>query len=131
MNIPEIPIDANILSISINFQCDYPDLVPECDAEAFLQFSCPAETQVEGFGPGETKFYKSDDCQRFFLCNNGRPRLNVCGVGAAFDDALNRCENAKNVAGCEHLAIKEEDEEVEQFNKPSRIIKVETIKRRL
>lgn len=86
-------------------------MVVDCDAERYLQFTCPPETQVAGFGPGQTKFYRSNDCQRYFLCNNGRPRLHVCGVGAAFDEALNRCEKAQDVAGCEHLAIKEEDEE--------------------
>lgn len=78
-----------------------------------MRFTCPQETRVEGFGPGQTKFYASDDCQRYFLCNTGRPRLNVCGLGTAFDSSLNRCEAAQNVTGCEHLAIIEEDEEKE------------------
>lgn len=71
------------------YQCDWPDVVAECNAEAFVGFTCPPETQVEGFGPGETKFYRSlEDCQRYFLCNNGRPRLHICGVGSAFDADL-------------------------------------------
>lgn len=45
------------------------------------------------------------------MCHNGFPRLNVCGVGTAFDDSLNRCTAAQNVTGCEHLAIVEEDED--------------------
>lgn len=93
-------------------------MVPDCDAERYLQYTCPPETQVEGFGPGQTKFYKSNDCQRFFSCNNGRPRLNVCGLGAAFDEALNRCEKAQNVPGCEHLAIIEDEEEKESDKQP-------------
>lgn len=96
--------------VHFGIQCDFPDLVPNCDAEAFLKFNCPSETKEEGFGAGVTKFYPSDDCQRFFLCNNGRPRLHVCGVGAAFDESLNRCEPAQNVSGCEHLAVTEEPE---------------------
>lgn len=91
-------------------QCDWPDLVKDCNPEAYLRYTCPPETRELGFGPGETKFYRSDDCQRYFLCNNGRPRLHVCGVGAAFDESLNRCEAAQNVTGCEHLAITEEPE---------------------
>lgn len=95
----------------LTYQCDWPDLVPDCDAEAFLRFTCPPETQVEGFGAGETKYYRSqDDCQRYFLCNSGRPRLHVCGVGAAFTEELNRCDAAENVTGCEHLAVTEEPE---------------------
>lgn len=88
-------------------QCDFPDLVPDCDAEAFLKFTCPADALNVGGG----KFYRSDDCQRYFLCIEGHPRLYVCGVGAAFDESLNRCEAAQNVTGCEHLAITEEPEE--------------------
>lgn len=95
----------------LTYQCDWPDLVPDCDAEAFLRFTCPPQTRVEGFGAGETKYYRStDDCQRYFLCNNGRPRLHVCGVGAAFTEELNRCDAAENVTGCEHLAVTEEPE---------------------
>lgn len=91
-------------------QCDFPDLVPDCDAEAYLRFSCPPETKAEGYPAWEAKFYRSDDCQRYFLCHNGQPRLHVCGVGAAFDESLNRCEAAENVTGCEHLAVTEEPE---------------------
>lgn len=96
--------------ILFSFQCDFPDLVPDCDAEAFLRFTCPPESQNLGFGAGETKFYRSEDCQRYFLCINGHPRLYVCGVGAAFDESVNRCEAAQNVTGCEHLAVTEEPE---------------------
>ena len=78
-----------------------------------MRYTCPPETRAEGFGPGITKYFRSDDCQRYFLCNNGRPRLHVCGVGAAFDESLNRCEAAQNVTGCEHLAIPEEEDEKE------------------
>lgn len=92
------------------YQCDFPDLVPDCDAEAFLRFSCPPESRDRGFGAGETKFYKSADCQRYFLCINGQPRLYICGVGTAFDEELNRCEAAENVTGCEQFAVTEEPE---------------------
>lgn len=87
------------------YQCDYPDLVPECDAEAFLGFTCPSEARVEGFGVADHRFLKSDDCQRYFLCNEGRPRLYTCGAGTAFSQELNKCDEAENVAGCAHLAL--------------------------
>lgn len=92
------------------YQCDWPDLVPDCDVEAFLGFRCPAEAQYDGLGASETRFYKSNDCQRYFLCVNGLPRLNVCGVGSAFREDLNACTAAENVTGCEHLAVTEEPE---------------------
>lgn len=92
------------------YQCDYPDLVPDCDAEAFLGFTCPSEARVEGFGAAEQRFHKSNDCQRYFLCNEGRPRLYTCGAGTAFSEELNKCEDAENVANCGHLALPKEPE---------------------
>lgn len=95
------------------YQCDWPDLVPDCDAEAFLGFRCPQADQSQGFVVAETRFFKSNDCQRYFLCVNNLPRLYVCGVGAAFSETDNTCIAAENVTGCEHLAVKEEEEERE------------------
>lgn len=92
------------------YQCDYPDLVPDCDAEAFLGFTCPPEARVEGLGQGETRFLKSGDCQKYFLCNEGRPRLYTCGAGYAFSEALNTCDAAENVTGCKSLALPKEPE---------------------
>lgn len=102
-------------NINVNFfflvcQCDFPDMVPDCDAEAYLRFTCPQQSQNLGYSTGETKFHRSDDCQRYFLCIDGRPRLYVCGVGTAFDESVNRCEAAENVTGCAHLAVTEEPE---------------------
>lgn len=87
------------------YQCDYPDLVPDCDVEAFLGFSCPPEARADGLGQSEQRYLRSDDCQRYFLCAEGRPRLYTCGAGTAFSDALNRCDAAENVTGCAHLAL--------------------------
>lgn len=95
------------------YQCDWPDLVPDCDAESFLGFRCPTEPQSDGFGAAGTKFFKSSDCQRYFLCVNDKPRLYVCGTGAAFSEPDNTCIAAENVTGCEHLAIVEDDAERE------------------
>lgn len=69
------------------------------------------ETQVDGFGHVEPKFHKSSECQRYFLCVEGRPRLYVCGVGSAFSEELNSCDAAENVTGCESFAVTEEPEE--------------------
>lgn len=93
------------------YQCDWPDQVPDCDAEAFLGFACPEESQINGVGPVESKFYRSNDCQRYFLCVSGRPRLNVCGAGQAFSELTNSCDDAANVTGCESLALEEDEPE--------------------
>lgn len=90
------------------YQCDYPDLVPDCAAEAFLGFTCPPEARIKGFGQAETRFLKSGDCQRYFLCNEGRPRLYTCGAGYAFSEQLNACDGAENVTNCQHLALPKE-----------------------
>lgn len=94
------------------FQCDWPDLVNECDAEAFLKYKCPnpSENRTDS---AEIKFYKTDDCQRYFRCKNGRPRLLVCGNGTAFEQTLNRCEAAQNVTGCEYLILNHANEKVD------------------
>ncbi|XP_059612841.1 protein obstructor-E-like [Phlebotomus argentipes] len=81
------------------YRCDWPDQVPDCDAEAFLGFSCPAPPP--GFGPEETRFYRSPhDCQRYFICLDGRPRLHSCGEGNAFNDLTNACDGIENVTSC-------------------------------
>lgn len=95
---------------SCKFQCDWPDVVDECDAETFLKYKCPSENRT---GSGEIKFYKTNDCQRYFRCKNGRPRLIICGNGTAFDDSVMRCEAAQNVTGCEYLIINNPIEKID------------------
>lgn len=82
----------------------------ECDAEAFLKYKCPPETH---FGSGQIQFYKTNDCQRYFRCKNGRPRLLVCGNGTAFEQTINRCEAAQNVTGCEYLIVNNPVEKID------------------
>ncbi|XP_011149450.1 protein obstructor-E [Harpegnathos saltator] len=87
------------------YRCDWPDQVPDCDAEAFLGFRCPEVKSNSFFLAGETKFYRSNaDCHHFFLCVNGRPRLQNCGEGNAFNELIDACDAAENVTGCEHEA---------------------------
>lgn len=93
------------------FQCDWPDSVPDCDAEAFLKYKCPPENRTGG--SGEIKFYKTNDCQKYFRCKNGRPRLLVCGNGTAFEQTLSRCEAAQNVTGCEYLVVNNPTEKID------------------
>ncbi|XP_055680499.1 protein obstructor-E [Lutzomyia longipalpis] len=83
------------------YRCDWADQVPDCDAEAFLGFTCPPEARVEGLGQGEARFFRSPhDCQRYFLCLEGRPRLHTCGEGQAFNELTNACDGIENVTSC-------------------------------
>lgn len=84
-----------------SYRCDWPDQVPDCDAEAFLGFRCPEVTENSFLGDA-IRFYRSDtDCQRYYICVNGRPRLQNCGEGNAFNDLISACDAAENVTGCE------------------------------
>ncbi|XP_003701204.2 protein obstructor-E [Megachile rotundata] len=85
---------------SESYRCDWPDQVPDCDAEAFLGFRCP-EGDDSYYG-NAIKFYPNhSDCQRYFVCVNGRPRLQNCGEGNAFNELINACDAVENVTGCE------------------------------
>lgn len=82
-----------------SYRCDWPDQVPDCDAEAY--FSCPPPAKgFFGFGE-EYRFFRSPaDCQRYFVCIEGKPRAYVCGEGQAFNELTNTCDGAENVTGC-------------------------------
>lgn len=68
---------------------------------AYLGFTCPPSARQFGLGPEEYRFFRSpSDCQRYFICIEGRPRLYNCGEGRAFNDLTNACDGAENVTGC-------------------------------
>lgn len=82
-------------------QCDWPDLVPTCNAEGFLGFSCPITySPTLGFPGGHTLHRSPNDCQQFFVCEKDRPRLLRCPQGQAFNEAISLCDAASNVTGC-------------------------------
>lgn len=82
-----------------SYRCDWPDQVPDCDAEAFLGFRCP-EVKNNFFSAGKLRFYRSvTDCHHYYLCVNGRPRLQNCGEGNAFNELIDTCDAAENVTG--------------------------------
>ncbi|CAH0559041.1 unnamed protein product [Brassicogethes aeneus] len=82
------------------YRCDWPDQVKSCDAEAYLGFSCPPAAKGI-FGQEEYRSFRSpNDCQRYFVCVDHRPRLNNCGEGRAFNEITNECDGAENVTGC-------------------------------
>lgn len=90
------------------YRCDWPDQVPDCDAEKFLGFSCPPEPKVAGLGQGEIRFYRSpNSCQKYFVCLEGRPRMYNCGEGNAFNDLFNGCDGAENVTNCDSFETKQ------------------------
>ncbi|CAL7942130.1 unnamed protein product [Xylocopa violacea] len=94
---------------SESYRCDWPDQVSECDAEAFLGFKCPEDlTRPER--KYEIRFFRSAvDCRRYYVCVNGRPRLQDCGEGKAFNDLIETCDAAENVTGCETAGLPNED----------------------
>ncbi|CAG0882598.1 unnamed protein product [Darwinula stevensoni] len=87
--------------------CEWPDLVPSCNAEGeiislvffyFLGFSCPAPVQ-----PGVLEFFpNTNDCTRFWVCVEGRPRLLFCPEGTVYnpDPQVQTCDDPLNVPGC-------------------------------
>lgn len=91
------------------YRCDWPDQVPDCNAEKFLGFSCPPEPKVAGLGQSEIRFYRSpSSCQKYFVCLEGRPRMYNCGEGNAFNDLINGCDGAENVTNCDSFEAKQD-----------------------
>ncbi|XP_049807257.1 protein obstructor-E-like isoform X2 [Schistocerca nitens] len=86
-----------------SYPCQYP---PEVDCEGrsqtpFLGFRCPEEA----IGSEDIRFYRSpEDCQRFFVCVNGKPRLQRCADGYAFSDEFGECVGVENVTACKNQA---------------------------
>ncbi|CAK9818114.1 Protein obstructor-E [Anthophora plagiata] len=85
---------------SATYRCDWPDQVPDCDAEAFLGFRCPDELKSSDLREGIHLYRSHVDCQRFYVCVNGRPRLQNCGKGRAFNEEINACDDVANVTSC-------------------------------
>ncbi|EZA51588.1 Chondroitin proteoglycan-2 [Ooceraea biroi] len=82
------------------YRCDWPDQVPDCDAEAFLGFRCPETVKNSFFLDVENRLYRSNtDCHHYYICVNGRPRLQNCGIGNAFNELIDACDAAENVTG--------------------------------
>jgi len=81
-----------------SWNCNFADLVPTCNAEAFLGFTCPASNGVTGL-----RYPHPTNCAKFFYCNEeNRPRLQTCDVDYVFNKAIGQCDLAANVPGCEN-----------------------------
>lgn len=99
------------------YRCDWPEEVPDCDAEAFLGFRCPPEPLLDGIGSGEHKAYPSpSDCQRYFVCVNNKPRLYNCGEGNAYNELINTCDGIENVTRCANQVPSSKRGEPTQLN---------------
>ncbi|XP_038208911.1 protein obstructor-E-like [Zerene cesonia] len=87
---------------SDTYRCEWPDLVSDCDAEAFLGFRCPEVPISKELGPpAGFRFYRSpEDCQKYFICIDGRPRRLACGGYTAFDELSESCVAADEVSAC-------------------------------
>ena len=87
---------------SDTYRCDWPDESPDCDAAAYLGFTCPEENTAPELGPvaGFRTFRKAGDCQRYFVCVNSHPRVYNCGEGNAFNPLINACDGIENVTDC-------------------------------
>ncbi|XP_068628993.1 protein obstructor-E-like [Battus philenor] len=78
-------------------RCDWPDLVPSCNAEEFLGFKCPPATYDEFGKAYVVNFSIKGSCSYFFSCMENVARLLVCDRGFAFDPEVNRCVDATRV----------------------------------
>ncbi|KAM7351539.1 obstructor-E isoform 1-T1 [Cochliomyia hominivorax] len=86
------------------YRCDWPDVVEDCDAEAFLGFKCPdlpPRSPLLGEPEEEYTFHPSpNNCQQYYLCIEGRPRRISCGEDQAFNQELKVCDDIENVNNC-------------------------------
>ncbi|XP_063392983.1 protein obstructor-E-like [Cydia fagiglandana] len=87
---------------SETYRCEWPDEVADCDAEAFLGFRCPEVPISKELGPpAGYRYYRSDtNCQKYFICIEGRPRALSCGGESGFDELTSTCVSADEVAAC-------------------------------
>lgn len=90
---------------SRTYRCEYPDESPDCDAEAYLGFSCPSSRdEAQVLAVGTPRYRSSRDCRQFFLCvgvYGTSPRLQTCDLGRVFNEEIYGCDEPENVRGCE------------------------------
>ncbi|XP_026324192.1 protein obstructor-E-like [Hyposmocoma kahamanoa] len=83
---------------SDNVRCDWPDLVPSCNAEQYLGFQCPPAPIDDDGNPMDVVNYAyKGNCYAFYSCEHGRPRFLTCDQGFAFDSVRGHCVNEKEV----------------------------------
>jgi hypothetical protein len=74
-----------------------------CTAERQYDFECPIKS-------GHHTFPAPGDCRAFFTCQfpSYRPHLGGCSYGLVFNEKTQRCDEPKNVAGCENYYNEEQ-----------------------
>ncbi|VVC89569.1 unnamed protein product [Leptidea sinapis] len=87
---------------SETYRCEWPDQVADCDAEAFLGFKCPVVPESKEYGPpvGYRTYRSADDCQKYFVCIDGKPRRLFCGGYNAYDEVTESCVAADEISVC-------------------------------
>lgn len=68
-------------------------------------FVCPDHKTNDRSGQiiAHPHYAHDTDCQKFYVCLNGNePRLHSCDEGEVFNDEAKRCDQPKNVPGCEN-----------------------------
>ncbi|XP_046976803.1 protein obstructor-E-like isoform X2 [Vanessa cardui] len=91
---------------SSTYRCEWPDTVPQCDAEGLFDFRCP-EKHHNSTNMNTPKSYRSRiSCTTYFTCINGRPRRLECNELFGFDESKQTCVPAFKVLECsEHQRI--------------------------
>lgn len=90
------------------YKCDWPDQVPSCDAESYLGFACPLNSN--SISENDLQLYPHpSDCQRYFVCQNGHPRLQSCGKKRAFNDIYGVCDGIANVTRCANYRFPDDE----------------------
>lgn len=78
------------------YRCEWPDQVPDCDAEAYVGFTCPPEARSDSLT--DFRFFRSaTECGTYYICIEGRPRMYRCMGDKLFNDLTNQCDGAENV----------------------------------
>uniref|UniRef100_A0A023F905 Putative peritrophin n=1 Tax=Triatoma infestans TaxID=30076 RepID=A0A023F905_TRIIF len=85
----------------VSLRCDWADLVPTCNAEGYLGFTCPVTYSNELGYPAEYSYHRAaGSCDKYFICIQDRPRLFGCPEGQAFSEDTKKCEDERDVSGC-------------------------------
>lgn len=110
------------------YRCDWPDLVSDCNVEAFLGFTCPppintndtsernqeAEVDTED---GKLRYFRNPKvCRTYFACVNGRPRLYSCGKYLAFNEETGLCDHYVKIPECyQQLKEMRKERQIKKF----------------
>merc|ERR1712215_162199 len=105
----EVTCPKGLAFSAATYRCEYPEDSPNCDADAFLGFSCPKTDVVEFNMDGFDTYASPRDCRDFFLCVRGNPRIQLCEYGTVFNDKTGACDEPENASSqCQNYYPKEE-----------------------